>query len=251
MQAMAIVTPIWKPSLSNDERGFLSWTQWSNPSHDRWFAVPQNLDVGLLSRDFPDWGIRRFPSCVFESVRSYSTWLTQPDFYEAFAAYEFVTICQTDAVLLQSLDLHLFGGWDYVGSPWIPPIRALVVGRRIYVYSESESSARFSPARRWGRRLEVGNGGLSTRRVEAMLKLTRWASQRFPMSTRAHVFEDAFLCAVGTKRGLRIMPTERAENIYCETGAQGLTHVPDVYGFHGLRRWNAVLADLILASVPE
>lgn len=248
---MAIVTPIWRPHLSADERAFLAWTQWSNSDIDLWFAVPEGLEVKTISHQFPRWSVRRFPSWAFESVRSYSLWLTQPEFYEAFDRYEFMTICQTDAVLVRPLSGQSFSDVDYVGAPWIPPVRALVLGRRVYVHSRFEDTMAFTPARWLGRRMAVGNGGLSARRVDTMVKVTRWASRRFSPAMRSQTLEDAFLCAVGPKRGLRIMSAVRAQEIFCETGAQGLDMLPDVVGFHGLRRWNPLLADRIVASAPQ
>jgi hypothetical protein len=248
--SIAIATPLWRSTLSRDEIAFLAWTQQTNSSSDLWFVIPDDLDVSPIATRFPRWRFRRFPRAVFASVRTYSLWLTEPHFYEQFSDYEWITICQTDAVLVRSVDYAAFGDVDYVGSPWLPPLRALVLGRRVFVHSSLDESRGLTPARWWGRRLDVGNGGLSTRRVATLIDVTRWARAYYSEATRSHTLEDAFLCAVGPRRGLRVMPGPRAERIYCESGAQGRTTLPDVSGFHALRRWNSALADGLVSAAP-
>lgn len=243
---MAIVTPIWRLVLKDDEAAFVRITERTNPTVDRWFAAPDDLDLTYYREHFPTWRVRHFPPHAFESVRSYSLWLTAPGFYESFAEYEFVTICQTDAVLVKSLDdlemVDVDGSpLDYLGAPWDPPVKVLAAGGRVYVASDFDKREGLAVTRLFGRTLDVGNGGLTTRRTVAMIDLTRHLSAHYSEVVRQHTLEDVLICAVGRKRGLRIASRERAEQVYQETQVQGATVLPDIFGFHALSRWNPAL----------
>jgi hypothetical protein len=87
---------------------------------------------------------------VSDMTRSeYSRLLTTSSFYQHFQQHSHVLIFQTDSLFLKPLDaVFLSDAWDYVGAPWPHP-----------VLPDHEHN--------------VGNGGLSLRRVSAMLNLTR------------------------------------------------------------------------------
>lgn len=242
MAAVLIATPIWREQPHERERDFLRLTDRSNRNLHRWFCAPESLDVTHYTREFPDWRVKRFPNSVFASVSSYSLWLTAPDFYRTVDEFEFVTICQLDAVLVQDVSDVDTSGIDYLGAPWEPPIKVLTPGNRIYVASDQERSQGLWLTRVFGRNLPVGNGGLSIRRVEAHITATEWLSGHVPLRYREHTLEDVLLCAFAPRTGMRIAPASRASRVFLETGAAGLAKVPDVHGFHGLWRWNPALA---------
>lgn len=239
---MLIATPIWRVRPHEKEHAFLRLTDRSNRDVDRWFCAPENLDVTHYTREFPDWRVQRFPDSVFASVASYSLWLTSPDFYRSIDEFEFVTICQLDAVLIKDISEVDTSGIDYLGAPWVPPIRVLTPGNRIYVASDQERSQGLWLTRRFGHAIAVGNGGLSIRRVEAHITAVEWLSGHVPLRYRENTLEDVLLCAFAPRTGLRIAPTSAAGKVFLETGAAELTEVPDVHGFHGLWRWNPALA---------
>jgi hypothetical protein len=252
MPGMAIVTPIWRQSLKPDEERFVRITERTNPAVDRWFCAPQSLDCAFYDAQFPSWRVSRFPDEVFASVHSYSYWLTGPEFYLAFSDYEFITICQTDAVLVKDVATLDMSGIDYVGAPWEPPVKVLMLGRRIYVASDFETREGLAITRLLGRVLPVGNGGLSTRRVESMIDLTRHISSTYARVIRQTTLEDVLICAVGRKRGLRIADANRAARTFQETQVANASSLPDVFGFHAIRRWNPTLAARLTAgSIDE
>lgn len=237
-----IATPIWREHPSDDEVAFLRRTSRSNAAVHRWFCAPASLDVGFYEQRFPDWRIRRFPNEVFSSVAAYSKWLTAPDFYREITEFEFVTICQLDAVLLRDVTDVDMSGIDYLGSPWVPPLKVLTPGKRIYVASEQGTPQGMWLTKRFGRSLRVGNGGLSIRRVEAHVRAAEWLTSCIPERYRDKTLEDVLLCAFAPRTGLRVARPEFAERIFMETGATSLEANPDVYGFHALWRWNPALA---------
>lgn len=242
----AIATPIWREEPTSTETTLLSITAHANSTVDLWFCAPESLDVSRYRRLHPEWKIRRFPDKVFASVRSYSLWLTQPNFYEAFSDFEFVTICQTDAVLINSVRNLPLTSVDYIGSEWDPPLTVLTWGRRIYVAHDFDPPEGLGIVRFLGNPLRVGNGGLSTRRVEAHIAATRWISHNIPEKYRASTLEDVLLCSFGARHGLRIADATTASKTYLESTARGLTTIPDVFGFHGLQRWNPLLLQLLV-----
>ena len=247
---MVIATPIWREQPTESELALLRITDASNSGVHRWFCAPEGLDTTFYTRTFPDWPVHRFPDQVFESVTSYSLWLTAPDFYRTVEEFEFVTICQLDAVLIRDITELDISGFDYLGAPWEPPIRVLTPGNRIYVASEQERSQGLWLTRRFGRALDVGNGGLSVRRVEAHIAAAQWLTRHVPLPYRQHTLEDVLLCAFAPRTRLRIAPAGTAGRVFLETGAAGLSGIPDVYGFHGLWRWNPALAATLTHTQP-
>lgn len=75
------------------------------------------------------------------SLAEYNKLMTDIRFWQMFKDYDHVLICQHDSGLLRS-GIEKFLEWDYVGAPW--------------------------PFCSYG-----GNGGLSLRRVETMMKIVR------------------------------------------------------------------------------
>ena len=239
---MVIATPIWRSRPTDSENAFLRRTDRTNQEVDRWLCAPDDLDVGFYARKFPDWRIQRYPKQAFTSVTAYSKWLTAPDFYRSVDAYEFVTICQLDAVLIKDITGVDMLGIDYLGSPWVPPIKVLTVGTRIYVASACDGKHGMWVTQRLGRSLRVGNGGLSIRRVEAHITAAEWLTHKVPERYRDHTLEDVLLCAFASRTGMRIALADFAEQVFMETSAATLKSIPDIYGFHALQRWNPGLA---------
>ena len=244
---MVIATPIWREAPTDHETAFLRRTNRSNEDVSRWFCAPESLDASFYSQRFPDWQIRRFPDQAFASVTAYSTWLTAPGFYRTVADFEFVTICQLDAVLLKDATRVDMSGMDYLGAPWVPPIKVLTVGSRIYVASTQGGEQGMWLTKHFGRSLSVGNGGLSIRRVDAHIAAVEWLTRRTPERYRETTLEDVLLCAFAPRTGLRIAPSDVAGRVFLETGAATLTDIPDVYGFHALWRWNPALAKSLIS----
>ena len=243
--SMVIAAPIWRQQPTDAEIAFLRRTDRSNKNVHRWLCAPEGLDVDFYNREFPDWEVHRYPQRAFVSVASYSLWLTAPDFYRTVDQFEFVTICQLDAVLIRDVTEVRMSDLDYLGAPWDPPLRVLTPGNRIYVASQHEQPQGLRLTKWLGRKLPVGNGGLSIRRVHAHITATEWITGTIPERYRQHTLEDVLLCAFGPRTGLRVAPKHIAEHVFVETGAVGLESVPDVYGFHGLWRWNPGLAQLL------
>ena len=243
---MAVVTPIWRPKLSVVEAESLRCSIASSSLADHWLLAPQSLDLTWYQQVFPTSHILELADDHFTSVHSYSYLMTTPGFYRKFDDYEFITICQTDAVLIKDPSEINASTIDYIGAPWSPPLKYVLLGKRLYVSSSFGEANESTIIRRLGRRLTVGNGGLSLRRTETLIKVTETIHTSLSNRTRRHVLEDALICSVGRKYGLRVASQEQAETVFLESQASGLTSIPDIFGFHGLERWNPELLRIIV-----
>lgn len=253
-QQAVLVTPIWQPQLDEQSAGFLHISQRTNAHLPSVFLAPRDLDLGYYREQFPATSILSFDPRHFTSVAAYSVWMTSPEVYAALAGPTWMLLCQTDAVLLRSLaGLPLPTDteptcFDYLGAPWDPPVRVLAVGHRLVV-----DSATASPRGPWwvravGRRLRVGNGGLSLRRLETFHQVATRLTRELPRRIVEHCYEDVIFCTYGPSRGLRVATPAQAQPVFAERQVEGSTMLPDVYGVHALARWNPALADTVLTQ---
>ena len=242
-----IVTPVWRPVLSEIEAAFAHVTDRANRDIPRVFIAPAGMDVGWYSREFPEREVRFVDAVHLASVSAYSSWMAGPEVYELFSDAEFITLCQTDAVLVRSVAHVDTRGWDFLGAPWDPPIRVLHWGSRLSVHSSTGGGPLL--ARVLGRKLTVGNGGLSIRRVSAFLDVATGLQRNTPPHFAARVHEDVYFAALGPSAGLRVASSDQAGGVFCESRARGLTDAADYSGFHALEKWNPALAHRIAAGL--
>jgi len=182
---------------------------------------------------FPSWTIRYLDPAGFTSVEAYSAALLAPAFYEALVDFDAIVLCQLDAVLLKDPASLAMVDADFLGSPWDPPIR-VIWWRHTWLHE------------RWvyrmlGRRLWVGNGGLSFRRPSAFAEFTRRLSRRRDYEQLRKYNEDMVVSYFGARYGLRIGSVDQARNTFMEYGLRGVTEIPDVHGIHALARVNPSL----------
>lgn len=103
------------------------------------------------------------------TVREYSRWLASPKFYQMINA-KFVLIFQTDSYLRRfGMEAYIKEDYDYIGAPW---------GHISKIH-------------------QVGNGGLSLRKVDTMIEITN----KYPWDGKA---EDIYFQHVFEKEGLRM-----------------------------------------------
>lgn len=233
--------PIYRtePTISEVGRISVSFESSGGPFY---FVAPHRFDIRKWARLWPDADFRFFSAAHFASVEAYSRWLLTIELYQEFSNYDFILICQTDAILWRKLDFLSEIEFDYIGAPWDgyfelswnPFTRTLRSGRRSI----------------GARRLSVGNGGLSLRRTQAFLN----GLPRFP-TLRNFVNEDQVISYFGPASGIRVSSRKFAESVFMETGARSWKPgdlVPMVYGFHGLERFNTDLElELLFAHRRE
>jgi len=92
-------------------------------------------------------GRKNFPREWFDGIKGYNRLCMGRELYEAFADYEYMLIAQLDTwIFRDEMDDWCSRGFDYVGAPWEFP--------ECY----------------HGQNVQVGNGGLSLRRISAFVR---------------------------------------------------------------------------------
>jgi hypothetical protein len=134
---VALVVPIYRPTLEPDEQVSLRHLDRFLSSFDRFLVKPEGLELSL-----DGYRARSFGDRYFASRRGYSQLLLSKKFYRSFSAYEYILVYQLDCLVFADELLDWCErGYDYVAPPH-------TIGDR-------------DP--------QVGNGGFSLRRVESFL----------------------------------------------------------------------------------
>ena len=176
-----IVVPIYQQELSEIERLSLTYSLAKLPSRDVVFVGPQGLPMDYYAFHFPGIALRCFDAAYFKSVATYSHLLLRPDFYSSFQEYEFILILQTDAIVLRDdLNHWVNQSFDYVGAPWPGGWKLKINVARFAGENEKLIS------------VDVGNGGLSLRRISGVLSLLNHFSDVAAVAIDRKMAEDMF-----------------------------------------------------------
>lgn len=226
-----VVIPVYKATLTRNERASLQQCCKVLGRHDLCFVAPEGLQLPAEEAR----GVRYeyFAPEYFRDRAGYSRLLLSPLFYERFAAYEFLLIYQLDAfVFSDRLAEFCQLGYDDIGAP---------MGRWLPHWHEIGARA--------------GNGGFSLRRVQACLAVTRDKERILADHlSRAAMedFEDIFFAYCGTRADVsfRVTPVHVAKTFALERDVgHAYRQVPDVlpFGCHAWSRhrfdiWQPVLA---------
>jgi hypothetical protein len=233
LQKILIVTPIWKEDFEQAELMRMKITIKINLDCDHAFIGPDVMNFTNIYAQFPNSKVFTMPSNKFISVDAYSRMLMEPEFYKQFLDYEYILICQLDAILIKNVKSLALLGYEYIGSVWENGYRVskfrhlLVINNRMNSFLKSE-------------KIYVGNGGLSLRRVETMISLTSEIESIYP-NLKYKFPEDVLISYFGKKKGMKIPEYTSAENIFREKTATGITVIPDIFGFHALNKYNPFL----------
>lgn len=197
-QLVAVVIPIYRPTLSALDRVSLSQTVRVLGSHPLVVVHPEGLDTSALAAEFPLLEFKAFAPEFFAGVEGYNRFMLSEDFYSAFLDYEYILIAQLDVyVFRDELDDWCRRGYDYVGAPWIgrDVYRLPLVRQFVQLYSAwKRRRGQRTQFDRYGR---VGNGGFSLRRVKSHLDVLRQMPDVVRLyadtNNRRHLFnEDTF-----------------------------------------------------------
>lgn len=162
-----------------------------------------NYYIGLI--DKWRYKVRVFSRCFdaryFQSIKGYNELLLSSRFYGYFRCYEYMLVYQLDCFVFSS-DLSFWTSrqYDYVGAPWSDLSRS----RDLY-YSLVSSKY---PLVRWlkkkidfnkGRKIYVGNGGFSLRKVKTFRNISNWLRILEPNLLKYDLNEDLVWAVVATK----------------------------------------------------
>lgn len=234
----AIVTPIWKESLTDGEFRNVAFTYKNVFDVDHYFIYPSGMNLKYYADNFKDSRFIAFGASNFENVASYSRLMLTSDFYRSFDAYKGIVICQTDAIMLRGIPDSVLD-FDYIGAPWCRPFRlnrARILGWRRIGWLLSKLGI--------GELVYVGNGGLSWRRVNAFRDIEE--HMRNCCIQNSVINEDLVVAYLGARGLLDIPSPQLANDIFVEGGALKLLDHSGVVGFHALEKFNPDLLKLIL-----
>jgi len=202
------------------------------------FMAPEGLDVSRYVSIAGRGRVEFFAESWFRSQENYSNLMLTQSFYDRFRKNGVMFLYQLDAIVRKKIPDSVLENLDYIGSPWFPafqmtwnPFRQeLVSGRGVGIR----------------RRVAVGNGGLSLRRISAF----RRASRLIP-PLRNRINEDLVFSFFSPFVGIRVANAEFARQLFMETEARGWTvgsPLPSVAGVHALNKHNPQLEEAILAD---
>lgn len=168
-QEVVVVIPVYKQVPDGDEALALRHS----------LRILKNYPVVLIGPDdirfdsyvecgFSREQIQPWPAHHFKDIRAYNRLLCSCAFYSAFRQYRFMLILQADAwVFRDELKEWCDKDYDFIGSPWLwEPER---VKKRILIDL-------------WPLlKDQVGNGGVSLRKIRTMIKYGFWAELFFKM----------------------------------------------------------------------
>lgn len=172
-----VVVPLYRQLESPDEKLALRVAIETLAQHPLIGAVPQRLADAVY---WGSLGVRQleiFADADFASIDAYNRLMLDPRFYQRFAAYSHLLLCQTDALVFRDELMEWCGQpYDYIGAPWAypwaywPPWLSVLkhAKARLYQYLDwrGDQSARL----KWAA-LRVGNGGFSLRRIAPFLQV--------------------------------------------------------------------------------
>lgn len=196
---VVVVIPVYKPFSREEKCSFRQCIRVLK-QYDIVLVKPETLKLKEVEEEEPQ--IKQIPMSPkwFKSIYSYNHLVLSTFFYEQFSHYEYMLIHQLDAYVFQDrLGEWLEKGYDYVGAPWLPGSGTYdsFLGRcllRTRIWLDRHFRKEVSSARLY---YQVGNGGLSLRKIEKMKELTthyRAEIDEFLQHPRKKFQEDVFLC---------------------------------------------------------
>lgn len=183
---LAILIPVYKESLNLLEQFSVDYLLTKVPGRTLYFVAPEKLDTSYYSERYGSVGFRTFDAEYFSSIVGYNHLLLSADFYLAFNSFDYMLICQTDALVFKDdLDSWMERGFDYIGAPWPNGVEVnLNVGR-------------FSAGNGVNLKSYVGNGGLSLRSVASTVDLLNEFADIRDYWVKCGSSEDLFFAFMG------------------------------------------------------
>ena len=203
MKRVQVLVPVYKRELDEIERFNLDHSIAALTGRDIALIGPQQLERGFYAEHYANLPFISFDDGYFASVQGYNRLLVNPAFYQRFADYEFVLILQTDAIVIRDdLDFWCRQPFDYVGAPWPDGVELFVNAGRF----EGDYGKRV--------KVQVGNGGLSLRRVSKCLQLLQEFPAEVGVFVRTASSEDLFFAFMGALSCDFVIPNEITASLF-------------------------------------
>jgi hypothetical protein len=196
MHSVAITIPVYKAALNLLEQFSLDYLLTKAVGRKLIFVGPLGLDTRYYAERYPDIVFELYDDCFFKSIAGYNELMLSAEFYARFAAYDYILIHQTDALLFKdNLNEWVEQGYAYVGAPW-PSGMTLNLG--------PEDSAFFGGSTF---QAYVGNGGFSLRHVQRCMAILEEASRLRALWRTHQLNEDCFFAFAGLLHTSFSVPT--------------------------------------------
>jgi hypothetical protein len=154
MRTCVVVVPVYRPLTDPAERLSLEQTLETLVNYPVYIVGPTSLQqyFDQLCAEFSGrLQYLTFENRYFASVAGYNDLMLSCHFYQAFSAYEYLLIAQTDALVLSdALESWCNKQYSYIGAPWFEGFTTPTLPLTLN---------------------SVGNGGFSLRRVPDFLKV--------------------------------------------------------------------------------
>ena len=192
--SVAVVIPVYKQQLTDYE--LISLTQCLRVlgNYPIYLAAPHSLDVSYYRKFSPTLQSKTFDNAYFHDIQGYNGLMLSEQFYEAFAETEYMLIYQLDAfVFRDDLADWCRRGYDYIGAPWLRDRDftgwqdriSFQIRQRVATLLSLKKDDGVTP-REIINLNGVGNGGLSLRRIPAMLRCLRRFRRKIDEYERVH-----------------------------------------------------------------
>lgn len=181
----AVVIPVYKSSLNDNELISLKRTVSLLYNYDIILVGPENLDYSIYIKEYKDFKIELFRSAYFNNISGYNQLMMSSSFYDRFKNYDYILICQLDAYVFKDELLEWCQkNYDYIGAPWIVAPPTVSNNKKPLIDFAKKMVG------------TVGNGGFSLRKVKTHLRISKTLSlfkKFFPKN------EDFFWCYIVPK----------------------------------------------------
>lgn len=178
---VVVVIPVYKTDLTDHERIALTQCVRVLGHYPLVLVAPHSLNLATYREVYAPLQEQRFDDAYFADIQGYNRLMLSEEFYEAFAQNEYMLIHQLDAfVFSDELAAWCRRGYDYVGAPWLSDRDFtgwsdkawFSIKQRLATWLNLKKADGVTP-REIISINGVGNGGLSLRRVPALLRALR------------------------------------------------------------------------------
>ena len=242
---LAIVTPTHKNVLSHTEVLRITNTLSSCKGAVHYFLVPNSLEISELCRTFFNSKFLKLPDWYFRSIDHYNILMLQESLYMKFNNYEYLLICQLDAIVVG--DISQLFSFDYFGASWVKDYILTECLGRLFVNRPSWLMGRTTT-------VSAGNGGLSLRHVAKSVEMIKFGKSKlywneFERVKERKLNEDVIFSLLGTQLGFRVPSREEANRYFVETNPFDPKALGDLIGFHALEKYQPGMEELLFKEL--
>lgn len=177
MKKVCIVIPVYKQSLNLFEKISLQQVLRTLGNYPIYLVYPDTVEIQYEELSGYQYDICQFDEKYFQNTATYSEMMLSPFFYERFLEYKYMLVYQLDCfVFFDGLSDFCDMNYDYIGAPQYHS---------------------------WTNDIVVGNGGLSLRKTDAVLRVVKQYDEIVQEPYYRDYFrkwEDNFFSYCGGKR---------------------------------------------------